>query len=83
MEEGCGTILIRSLPKTSPKKVFYMKALTNSINYLIIFLLAISLSSCELAGDIFQGGIWTGVILVVVVIGVVIYGISRMFGGGK
>lgn len=60
-----------------------MKALTNYFNYLIVFLLTITLTSCELAGDIFQGGVWTGVILVVVVIGVIIYGISRMFGGGK
>lgn len=60
-----------------------MKALTNSINYLIVFLLAVSLTSCELAGDIFEGGFWTGVILVVVVIGVVLYGVFRMFGGGK
>ena len=60
-----------------------MKALANYLNYLIIFLLTLTLTSCEVAGDIFKGGVWTGVILVVVVIGVVIYGISRMFGGGK
>lgn len=59
-----------------------MKALSNYFNYLIIFLLAFTLTSCEIAGDIFTGGMWTGVILVVVVIGVVIWGISKMFGGG-
>jgi len=60
-----------------------MKALTNSASYLIIFLLTLTLTSCELVGDIFKGGVWTGVILVFVVIGVVIYGIAKLFGGGK
>ena len=60
-----------------------MKALSNYFNYLIILLLTVTLTSCEVVGDIFKGGVWTGVILVIVVIGVVIYGISRMFGGGK
>ncbi|MPR31964.1 hypothetical protein [Salmonirosea aquatica] len=60
-----------------------MKALTSSASYLIIFLLAFTLTSCELVGDIFKGGVWTGVILVFVVIGVVIFGIAKLFGGGK
>lgn len=58
-----------------------MKALANIANYLVIFLLTISLTSCELVGDIFEGGMWTGAILVLLVIGVVIYGIIRLFGG--
>lgn len=59
-----------------------MKALSNYINYLLICLLAFTLTSCEAIGSIFKGGVYTGVILVVVVIGVVIWGISKMFGGG-
>lgn len=60
-----------------------MKALTSAASYLVIFLLTLTLTSCELVGDIFKGGVWTGVILVFVVIGVVIYGIAKLFGGGK
>ena len=60
-----------------------MKALTNSASYLIIFLLTLTLTSCELVGDIFEGGVWTGVILVFVVIGVIIYGIAKLFGGRR
>lgn len=59
-----------------------MKALSNYSNYLILFLLTITLTSCDAIGSIFKGGVYTGVIMVVVVIGVVIWGISRMFGGG-
>lgn len=47
------------------------------LNYLVLALLAASLSSCELVGDIFQAGIWTGLILVAIVIALVIWIISR------
>ncbi len=41
----------------------------------------ISLTSCELIGDIFEAGVWVGVLLVVGVVGLVIFLISRLFGG--
>lgn len=43
--------------------------------------LLVSLSSCELIGDIFEAGVWAGVLLVVGIIGVVVFLISRLFGG--
>lgn len=43
--------------------------------------LLISLSSCELIGDIFKAGVWVGVLAVVVVIGLVFFLISKVFGG--
>lgn len=43
--------------------------------------LLISLTSCELIGDIFEAGVWAGVLLVVGIIGVVVFLISRLFGG--
>ena len=48
----------------------------------LIPLLAIllSLSSCELIGDIFEAGVWAGVLLVVVVIGLVIFLLGKIFG---
>ena len=53
------------------------------LNYMFIFLVTLSLTSCELAGGIFKGGVWTGVILVIGVIALVIWALSRMFGGGN
>lgn len=58
-----------------------MKSLSNAVSYLIIFLLAFTLTSCELVGDIFEGGVWTGIIITLLVIGVIIYGIARLFRG--
>jgi cytosine/uracil/thiamine/allantoin permease len=57
-----------------------MKAI---INCLVIFLLSLTLTSCEVVGGIFKGGVWTGVILVVAVIAIVIWALSRAFGGGR
>ncbi|MDO5654709.1 MAG: phosphatidate cytidylyltransferase [Flavobacteriaceae bacterium] len=45
--------------------------------HLGIFLLLFTLTSCELAGDIFEAGIWTGVVLVVGLIALVIWLFSR------
>lgn len=42
-----------------------------------------SLSSCELVGDIFKAGMWAGVIMVVAVVGIVIWLLARLFGGGR
>ena len=53
------------------------------LNYIIIFLAVIGLTSCELAGGIFKGGVWTGIILVVGIIAVVIWALSKAFGGGN
>ncbi len=52
-------------------------------NLLMLFLLLVSFSSCQLIGDIFKAGVWAGVLMVVVVIGLVIFVISKMFGGSK
>ena len=53
------------------------------INFLIVLLLTVTLTSCEVVGGIFKGGVWTGVILVVAVIAVVIWALSKAFGGGR
>ena len=53
------------------------------LNYLTIFILSLSLTSCELIGDIFKGGMWTGAILVILVIVGVIWLFSRVLGGRR
>jgi hypothetical protein len=43
----------------------------------VLFLLAISFSSCEVIGGIFKAGVWTGIIAVVLVVALIIWLISR------
>jgi hypothetical protein len=52
------------------------------LSYIILFLCSISMSSCELVGDIFKGGVWTGAILVIGVIVAIIWVVAKAFGGG-
>lgn len=48
-------------------------------NYLWICLvaLAMTMTSCELIGDIFQAGFWTAIIVVVLVIALIIWLVGR------
>ncbi|WP_198034362.1 hypothetical protein [Dyadobacter tibetensis] len=55
----------------------------NITNFLVIFILAISLTSCELVGTIFKGGVWTGVIMVVAVLAFILWGVAKLFSGGR
>ncbi len=48
--------------------------------YLLLLFITVSLTSCELVGDIFQAGVWVGVLIVVAIIGLIIYLISRVSG---
>jgi hypothetical protein len=43
----------------------------------LILFLAIALSGCEIAADIFKAGVWVGVLLVVGIIGLIIWLISK------
>lgn len=43
----------------------------------LIVLLAVTLTSCELVGDIFQAGMGVGIFIVIAVIAVIIWIISR------
>jgi hypothetical protein len=51
-----------------------MKALAFST--LAVFFL--SLTSCELVGDIFQAGMWTGLIVIVLVVVVILWLVNRI-----
>lgn len=52
-------------------------------SFLPLIALLMSLSSCQIIGDIFKAGVWSGVILVVVVVGLVIFLLAKVFGGRK
>lgn len=47
------------------------------LNFALLAVLMMSLSSCEVVGGIFKAGVWTGLLLVAVVIALVIWLISR------
>lgn len=51
------------------------------LSFLPLLAILLSLSSCELIGDIFKAGVWAGVLLVVGIVGLVIFLLAKMFGG--
>ena len=51
--------------------------------FLLVMSILISLSSCQLIGDIFKTGVGVGVFLVIIVIGIIIFIITKVSGGGK
>jgi cytosine/uracil/thiamine/allantoin permease len=46
-------------------------------SYLLIILLSVFMSSCQVIGDIFKAGIWVGVLIVVAIIGLIIFLVTR------
>jgi hypothetical protein len=48
-------------------------------NYLLIvfFALVMTLTSCELIGDIFKAGFWTAIIVIVLIVIIIIWLVSR------
>jgi uncharacterized membrane protein YcjF (UPF0283 family) len=49
------------------------------LRLLLIVMLALGLSGCELIVDIFQAGVWMGVLLVIAVIALIVWGVMRLF----
>jgi hypothetical protein len=44
-----------------------------------MLMVILSLSSCELVGDIFKAGMWVGIIIVVAIIALIIFLIRKIF----
>jgi len=53
------------------------------LSYLPLLAIILSLSSCQVIGNIFKAGVTTGIVLVVVVIGLIIFILAKVMGGGK
>ncbi len=53
------------------------------ISLFLVAALLLTLSSCQIVGDIFKAGMGFGIFLVVAVVGVVIFVIAKIAGGGK
>lgn len=49
----------------------------------ILFVMALSLTSCEIIGDIFKTGVWFGVVLVILVIFLIFYFLNKGKGGAS
>jgi hypothetical protein len=52
-------------------------------NFIYVFMfvmISMSLTSCELVGDIFKAGFWVGILAVAAVIGLIIFLISKLSG---
>lgn len=52
----------------------------NANSLWIAFILMLSLSSCDLAGDIFEAGAWTAIIMLVLVIAIIIWIVRKFMG---
>ncbi|RNI28792.1 hypothetical protein [Rufibacter latericius] len=48
-----------------------------------MLLLTMTLSSCDVIGDIFQAGMWTAVIIIVIVIALIMWLLRKIRGGGR
>lgn len=59
------------------------KGFMKKLSVFSVLAMLLTLSSCQLIGDIFKAGVWVGVLIVVVVIGLVIFILAKLFGGGK
>lgn len=45
--------------------------------WMLLLVMVVTFSSCELVGDIFQAGFWTAIIVIVLVIALIIWLFSR------
>ena len=54
----------------------------NKIGIILVSLFLITLSSCQVIGDIFKAGVGVGVFIVVAIIALIIFLVAKI-GGGK
>ena len=67
-----------SLKKTKNQKKIVMKKIS-VFSLAAMLMMVLSLSSCELVGDIFKAGMWVGIIVVVAIIALIIFLIRKIF----
>lgn len=48
----------------------------------LLILLTVTLSSCEVVGDIFEAGMWTALIIIVIIVLIIVW-IFRKFTGRR
>jgi len=73
--------LCRAGKRSAAKLLHYSRKTGNMKKYsqlsLLLVAMMVSLSSCELIGDIFQAGFWTAIVLIVIVIIIIIWIVNR------
>jgi hypothetical protein len=57
-----------------------MTIMKNSLYVFLFVIISMSLTSCELVGDIFKAGVWVGILAVAAIIGLIIFLISKLSG---
>jgi hypothetical protein len=57
-----------------------MTIMKNSLYVFLFVMISMSLTSCELVGDIFKAGVWVGILAVAAIIGLIIFLISKLSG---
>jgi hypothetical protein len=50
------------------------------LHLVLLLLVTLTMTGCELAGDIFQAGAWVGAIAIIIVIGVVAFIAAKIRG---
>jgi hypothetical protein len=55
----------------------------NKIGILLVSLILLTLSSCQIIGDIFKAGVGVGIFIVVAIIAIVIFIVAKVAGRGK
>ena len=51
-----------------------------NLAYPLLLFAMISLTGCELVGDIFKAGVWVGVLIVVGIIALIVFLVSKLTG---
>jgi hypothetical protein len=57
---------------------YLLKVMQKNLSLLItLFVLCVSVTSCEVVGGIFKAGVWTGFIVIILVVALILWIISR------
>lgn len=57
--------------------------LTRASRILPLIALTLTMSGCELVGDILEFGFWVGVIIAVAIIAILVWLVRKLSGGGR
>lgn len=52
-------------------------------SFFVLIAVMLSLSSCQLIGDIFKAGVWAGALMIIGVIALVFFLVAKVFSSGK
>lgn len=50
----------------------------NWLRLLVVMLLTLPLTACNLAGDIFEAGVWIGAVMIALVVGIIAFSVAKI-----